>query len=135
MSSGKNPTLQYYLFLTICHDVVCSRKIFQAQLLGVSLKAVHSYEQGWRPVPGYVERQLFFLVSRLKENIKNRKQCWVLKKCPPKLKNQCSAWEFKSGKLCWFINGTMCDGEVHLNWEEKMKSCRSCEILKSLLEL
>ncbi|MBW1725430.1 MAG: helix-turn-helix transcriptional regulator, partial [Deltaproteobacteria bacterium] len=29
-----------------------------AQLLGVSLKAVHSYEQGWRSVPSYVERQV-----------------------------------------------------------------------------
>ena len=35
-----------------------------AQLLGVSLKAVHSYEQGWRVVPPAVERQLYFLASR-----------------------------------------------------------------------
>ena len=31
-----------------------------AQLLGVSIKAVHSYEQGWRSVPAHVERQMFF---------------------------------------------------------------------------
>lgn len=31
-----------------------------AQLLGTSVKAVHSYEQGWRKVPAYVERQIFF---------------------------------------------------------------------------
>ena len=36
-----------------------------AELLGTSIKAVHSYEQGWRKVPAHVERQLFFLVSRL----------------------------------------------------------------------
>lgn len=29
-----------------------------AQLLGVSIKAIHSYEQGWRTVPGAVERQV-----------------------------------------------------------------------------
>jgi DNA-binding XRE family transcriptional regulator len=29
-----------------------------AQLLGTSLKAVHSYEQGWRSVPPAVERQI-----------------------------------------------------------------------------
>jgi DNA-binding transcriptional regulator YiaG len=39
-----------------------------AQLLGTSLKAIHSYEQGWRTVPVHVERQIFFLVSRQKEN-------------------------------------------------------------------
>ena len=36
-----------------------------AQLLGTSLKAVHSYEQGWRQIPTHVERQLFFLLSRI----------------------------------------------------------------------
>lgn len=29
-----------------------------AELLGVSLKAVQSYEQGWRAIPMHVERQL-----------------------------------------------------------------------------
>lgn len=35
-----------------------------AQLLGVSIKAIHSYEQGWRKIPGHVERQVYFLLSR-----------------------------------------------------------------------
>ena len=34
-----------------------------ARLLGLSIKAVHSYEQGWRKIPGSVERQVFFLYS------------------------------------------------------------------------
>ena len=104
-----------------------------AQLLGVSLKAVHSYEQGWRTVPTHVERQILFLASRSNENSKGRKSCWVVKKCPPERKKQCPTWEFQAGKLCWFIGGTICEGEVKQNWEEKMKICRSCEILKSLL--
>ncbi|MFW6216346.1 MAG: helix-turn-helix domain-containing protein [Desulfohalobiaceae bacterium] len=33
-------------------------------LLGTSIKAVHSYEQGWRSVPVHVERQMLFLVTR-----------------------------------------------------------------------
>ena len=104
-----------------------------AQLLGVSLKAVHSYEQGWRTVPAHVERQILFLVSRLHENSKGRRSCWVVKKCPPERKKQCPAWEFQAGTLCWFISGTYCDGIVRKNWKEKMKICRSCEILTSLL--
>ena len=31
-----------------------------SQLLGTSLKAIQSFEQGWRKVPGYVERQSSF---------------------------------------------------------------------------
>ena len=53
-----------------------------AELLGTSLKAIHSYEQGWRTVPPAVERQMFFLISRLEENRKGRKPCWLIKKCP-----------------------------------------------------
>jgi len=104
-----------------------------AELLGISLKAIHSYEQGWRTVPPSVERQMFFLVSRLEKNRKSRKSCWVIKKCPSQRKKECPAWEFRAGKLCWFINGTICEGQVHTDWEEKMKICRSCEVLRSML--
>ena len=103
-----------------------------AHLLGVSIKAVHSYEQGWRSVPAHVERQIFFLVSRLKGNIHNRKPCWDRKACPTEKKEMCPAWEFQAGDLCWFISGTNCDGHVHKTWKEKMKFCRSCEVMKSI---
>jgi DNA-binding XRE family transcriptional regulator len=33
-----------------------------AQLLGVSPKAIQSFEQGWRNIPTHVERQLLFLL-------------------------------------------------------------------------
>ena len=104
-----------------------------AQLLGVSIKAVHSYEQGWRSVPVHVERQMFFLTSNQRGNPQIIKSCWVIKNCPSEKKKKCPAWEFKSGKSCWFINGTICDGIVYSSWKEKMKSCRSCEVLEPLL--
>ncbi|HUT69539.1 MAG TPA: helix-turn-helix transcriptional regulator [Desulfatiglandales bacterium] len=105
-----------------------------AELLGTSLKAVHSYEQGWRSVPAHVERQLFFLVSRKRGDQNEGKACWVIKRCPPDRKKQCPAWEFRAGRLCWFINGTICGGIVHKNWNEKMKICRNCEVLSYLLQ-
>ena len=105
-----------------------------AQLLGTSLKAIHSYEQGWRNIPVHVERQMLFLISRKSENYKGRKSCWVIKKYPPEIKKQCPAWEFQSGKLCWFINGTFCCGDDCKDWAEKMKCCRSCEVFKPLLQ-
>ena len=105
-----------------------------AHLLGVSLKAVHSYEQGWRPVPAHVERQMFFLVSRVVGNDENQKQCWEIMKCPDIRKEQCPAWEFRAGKLCWFISGTICSGTVHTNWKEKIKICRSCEAMATILK-
>jgi len=104
-----------------------------AELLGTSLKAIHSYEQGWRTVPAHVERQIFFLVSRLELKGKRPKPCWLVKKCSLAQKNRCPAWEFSSGDLCWFINGTHCDGMSLKNWKEKMKICRSCEVFRSIL--
>jgi hypothetical protein len=104
-----------------------------AELLGSSIKAVHSYEQGWRTVPAHVERQIFFLLARKRGNASSAKACWTIKKCPRKRKTNCPAWEFQAGKLCWFINGTICEGQVQQNWKEKMKICRECEVLQSLL--
>lgn len=104
-----------------------------SQLLGTSIKAVHSYEQGWRTIPTHVERQMFFLISRIQENKKGLKPCWIIKKCPQEVKTRCPAWEFQSGTLCWFINGTICDGTVHNNWKEKMEKCRSCDVFTAML--
>ncbi len=103
-----------------------------AQLLGTSIKAVHSYEQGWRSVPPHVERQVFYLVSNTRGGATGRKNCWVVNRCPRDQKVKCPAWEFKSGKLCWFINGTICGGAIHKDWSEKMNICRSCEVFNSL---
>ena len=103
-----------------------------AQLLGTSLKAIHSYEQGWRTIPPAVERQMYFLVSRVNSSGKNSKPCWKIKKCAPEQKKKCPAFEFKSGNLCWFINGTICDGNIHKSWSDKMKVCRSCEVFANI---
>lgn len=103
-----------------------------AILLGVSLKAVQSYEQGWRSVPLHVERQLYFLlVNRRTGNKSKRKNCWKEKKC--RLKKQCPAWEFQAGHLCWFLSGTQCDCTVDKDYKNKMEVCRQCEVLSSLI--
>ena len=36
-----------------------------AQVLGVSLKAIQSFEQGWRNIPVHIERQVLFLLARV----------------------------------------------------------------------
>jgi DNA-binding XRE family transcriptional regulator len=104
-----------------------------AELLGSSLKAVHSYEQGWRSVSVSAERQILFLYSLNLEKTHKLNQCWKIRKCPPEFKARCPAWEFRSGKLCWFINGTVCEGTVQRDWSKKMQICRKCEVFAPLL--
>lgn len=103
-----------------------------SELLGTSLKAIHSYEQGWRNIPVHVERQLLFMITQRRGEPVIPKACWTVKKCPTAIKHQCPAWEFNAGKLCWFINGTLCEGTVRKTWREKMKVCRTCEVLEPL---
>ena len=57
-----------------------------ARLLGTSIKAVRSYEQGWRTIPTHAERQLYLLISRKKAAEMKQRPCWVMEKCPIKRK-------------------------------------------------
>jgi len=104
-----------------------------ANLLGTSLKAVCSYEQGWRSVPTHVERQLYFLYLRKADVDNGLKNCWEILECPPERKTKCPAWEFNSGKFCWFINGTICECKSQRTWEEKIKICRNCKVMEGIL--
>jgi len=107
-----------------------------AELLGISLRSVQSFEQGWRKIPTNVERQVLYLVFIKETKGKKLKPCWEIENCPDKKREKCPAWEFNSGQLCWFINGTICQGEPHRDWDEKMGFCRKCQVfqpVKSLL--
>jgi DNA-binding XRE family transcriptional regulator len=105
-----------------------------AQLLGVSIKAIHSYEQGWRKIPHHVERQLLFLLSRVMNPNRDGKKCWDINQCPDNRLENCPAWEFNAGDLCWFINGTNCNGRPHQTWADKMEECRTCPVFKQFFE-
>lgn len=103
-----------------------------AHLLGISPKAVQSYEQGWRSVPPHVERLLLFLIVNQRANgTKKRSHRWNTRKCA--LKQDCPAWEFQAGHLCWFLSGTLCDKSADKSCKEKMDTCRQCPVLTELL--
>ena len=103
-----------------------------AELLGMSLKTIHSYEQGWRSIPTHIERQLYFLLIHQRNRNKSLTPCWEMKQCD--LKEQCPAWEFQSGHLCWFLCGTLCECTQDSSSRDKLNICRSCNIFTSLLE-
>jgi len=104
-----------------------------ALLLGISLKAIKSFEQGWRNIPAYIERQVLFLLAAGEALNKKNKPCWVIKKCPLPIRRNCPAWELQVGQICWFINGTICEGKERKDWAEKMKICRKCKVFKSMI--
>lgn len=105
-----------------------------ARLLGISVKAVRSYEQGWRTIPAHAERQLLFLSSKKDEIIHPAKPCWAVRKCDESKRENCPAWEFRAGTICWFINGTICNGGVYKTWQEKIEICKKCKAFPPCLK-
>ncbi|MDD4858852.1 MAG: helix-turn-helix transcriptional regulator [Dehalococcoidales bacterium] len=104
-----------------------------ARLLCVSPKAVQSFEQEWRKVPASVERQLMFLLYLKNASGDIVSPCWETKDCPGEWRKECAAWEFRAGNLCWFINGTNCRGMQSDCWQNKLETCRQCEVFQSVL--
>ena len=106
-----------------------------AQLLSVSLKAIQSFEQGWRNVPVHIDRQVLFLLASKKSPPQKERPCWVIRKCPMEIRQNCPAWEFQVGNLCWFISGTICQGKAQKSWREKITLCRKCNVFGNMLPL
>jgi DNA-binding XRE family transcriptional regulator len=105
-----------------------------ARLLGISVKAIRSYEQGWRSIPAHAERQILFLTAKKEEINKPTKPCWTVNKCSSDRKESCPAWEFRAGTLCWFINGTICSGKDQASWNDKIEMCKKCKAFPSGLK-
>jgi hypothetical protein len=102
-----------------------------SELLGTSLKAIQSFEQGWRKVPVHIERQMLFLLTLQKKGKNDARSCWDVRNCSMETRRDCPAGEFNAGSLCWFINGTICHGKPQTNWGIKIKVCRRCEVFKN----
>ena len=106
-----------------------------AQILGVSPKAIQSFEQGWRKIPVHIERQVLLILALKSHATEKTKPCWLTRRCPAEDRENCPAWQFDAGNLCWFINGTICEGTAQGSWQKKMKICRECEVYRSMLAL
>ena len=71
-----------------------------AQLLGTSLKAIQSFEQGWRNIPVHTERQVLFLMALKCAQGKKARPCWVIRRSSEETRRNYPAWEFQAGHLC-----------------------------------
>jgi len=105
-----------------------------ALLLCVSPKAIQSFEQGWRRIPTYIERQMLLLLSlkRLSSDAVIT-PCWEIKNCPNEWRENCIVWELQARHFCWFLNGTACQGRLQESYDKKLEICRKCEVYQSML--
>lgn len=104
-----------------------SQRVFSGDL-GVSLKALQSYEQGGRRIPGDVEKRVLFYLSILnrKHNCRTR-HCWQIRRCDASVRHRCFAWKLGAGRECWYISGNMCRSVRMRDWREKRDLCLRCD--------
>ena len=108
-----------------------------SRILCVSEKAVQSFEQGWRNIPVYIQREMMLLHALAKTSGGDREPqpCWEVTDCPEEWRRKCIVGELKIKHFCWFVNGTYCHGKYEKNWEEKIRLCRECEVFRSMISL
>ena len=105
-----------------------------AGLLGMSSRAVQSYEQGWRrPSPAVQRLLLLLLIAERRGESFPTHCCWKVTDCPAEVVERCVAYRSRQGHLCWFLTGTLCAGQPTKTWVEKWRTCRRCPFMGQLL--
>ena len=105
-----------------------------AQLVGFSLRAIQSCEQGWRhPGPALEKLVLLLLMAHRNGGNTPSFRCWEVKECDLEHCQQCITFRTGQGHLCWFLSGTLCGDEADNEWERKRPTCIKCKLFRMLL--
>lgn len=104
-----------------------------ASALGVSEKAVQSYEQGWRDVPVRVMIQLFVLLALYRKQTMDDVPCWEIRKCLPAMRESCASFTVGRGQFCWLIGTKNCRPPI-LDGPEPLLPCMACPVVQRLLQ-
>ena len=101
-----------------------------AAALGLSEKAVQSYEQGWRKTPVRVMMQLLMLLAihrRMDDT-----PCWEVVDCPREKRDACPSHSMGEGRFCWFIAPKYCR-PPEADDNEDVIPCLRCPVIQRLL--
>ncbi len=102
-----------------------------AEQLGISLRAVQSYEQGWRTMPPAMQKLVSFLVYlKWRKDNPAPKPCWEVNGCSAEGREKCLAHQFQGGDCCWIVTGNRHCGRELGSWEEKIAKCMDCTVMQ-----
>lgn len=101
--------------------------------LGVSVKTVQSYEQGWRAVPVRVMIQLLVLLALYRKRTMDDVPCWEMRKCTMAQRERCPSFTMGRGQFCWFIGSKNCH-PVAPGKAEPFLHCMNCPVVQRLLK-
>lgn len=102
-----------------------------AEVLGVSARAVQSYEQGWRVIPPSTLLHLFALLASVRRKDVGDVPCWVLTGCPESKRGACRSHRLNGGLFCWLVAGHACgrNGDT----TRKSLRCIGCPVIQRLI--
>jgi DNA-binding XRE family transcriptional regulator len=104
-----------------------------ASALGISAKAVQSYEQGWRPVPTRVLIQLMVLLALYRRQNMEDVPCWEITRCESSTRERCPSFQVGRGQFCWFIGSKACVPKGKKSPDDGLIPCMECAVIQRLL--
>ncbi|HPD16408.1 MAG TPA: helix-turn-helix transcriptional regulator [Planctomycetota bacterium] len=105
-----------------------------AELLGVSTRAVQSYEQGWRRVPVHVQKAAALLCYlQRRQTLGAPAPCWEVTACQPETRDACPVHQLGAGDLCWLLHGQRCPERKGGRWEKEVAVCETCPAMAGWL--
>ena len=104
-----------------------------ADLLGVSSRAIQSYEQGWRDVPWTISAQMMTVLALHRGHTDQGTPCWKLTGCPDERRIGCSAFKVGHGRFCWLLAGRSC-GPMKSAGRANGLPCAHCVVFRNLLD-
>jgi len=108
-----------------------------ARLMGVSTRAVQSYEQGWRGAPPTVQKHAMLLLYLHRRRAGTpARPCWEVCQCGEAERRECPAYLLGEGQLCWLATGNRLPGmKGRATWAAKAARCRECPAMAERLGL
>ena len=105
-----------------------------ADVLGVSSRAVQSYEQGWRTPPRPVTSHLMTVLALYRDHPMQSPPCWNLTGCTAEKRRRCAACSVGRGRFCWLLSGRACGNRRTSGQAAGPQQCVGCIVMKNLLE-
>ncbi len=105
-----------------------------ASVLGVSPRAVQSYEQGWRKPPQPFVTQLMTVLALHAGHPDHFTPCWSLTGCQDMQLRTCRAVTVGRGSFCWLLAGRACGKNKAEGRASGEIPCIGCAVMTNLLE-
>ena len=103
-----------------------------AAFLGISKKAVESYEQGWRNVPGSIWKELLTIVAGRRGFPRGCKKCYKVLQCSPEIREHCFCGSKMDGRFCW-MTASACCYRNHPELKKSPLTCLDCPVVQQFL--